>query len=189
MNGLAPRCRLIFSKICSLDSWWECSSHFKVRELGSKRCKSVWSLSVMHILRKLFSQYARTSNKELKRNSVRQLIAVNSKLLPVYQLVCSNSLCKKESTVIPLPMHNEPYCSITLQYQDYVACRAMFQVIQRYLTILGLCVAYSTTVALPRLCGLQSHNLAFLYLLGSNGLYSHLDPYSCVSSTLLHMHA
>ena len=26
MNGLAPRCRLIFSKICRLAYWWECSS-------------------------------------------------------------------------------------------------------------------------------------------------------------------
>ena len=26
--------------------WWECSSHNKVRELGSKRCKSVWSISL-----------------------------------------------------------------------------------------------------------------------------------------------
>ena len=94
MKGLAPRCRLIFSKICSLDSWWECSSQFKVRELGSKRCKSVWSLSVMHILRKLFSQYARTSNKELKRNSVRQLIAVNSMWLISYLfLVHLGAIC------------------------------------------------------------------------------------------------
>ena len=45
MKGLAPRCRLILSKIWSLYYWWECSSQYKVRELGSKRCKSVWYLS------------------------------------------------------------------------------------------------------------------------------------------------
>ena len=27
MNGLAPRCRLIFSKICRLAYWWECCTH------------------------------------------------------------------------------------------------------------------------------------------------------------------
>ena len=83
MNGLAPRCRLIFSKICRLAYWWECSSHNKVRELGSKRCKSVWSISVTivnmykhgqlsHVSCVLFAQYARTSNKLLKLNFVIQ---------------------------------------------------------------------------------------------------------------------
>ena len=38
MKGLAPRCRLILSKIWSLYSWWECSSQYKVRELGSIVC-------------------------------------------------------------------------------------------------------------------------------------------------------
>ena len=58
--------------------WWECSSHNKVRELGSKRCKSVWSISVTimagpkALMQVLFAQYARTSNKLLKLNFVIQ---------------------------------------------------------------------------------------------------------------------
>ncbi len=47
-NRLAPRCRLIIS-------WWSircqgfgCSPNKMVRELGSKRCETVWSLSTVH---------------------------------------------------------------------------------------------------------------------------------------------
>merc|ERR1712087_1000081 len=29
--------------------WSECSSHKKLRELGSERCKSVWSISVTNL--------------------------------------------------------------------------------------------------------------------------------------------
>ena len=58
--------------------WWDCSSHNKVGELGSKRCKSVWSISVTSknlqisiISPKMivfFAQYARTSYLLLKLN-------------------------------------------------------------------------------------------------------------------------
>ena len=90
---------LSFPKCCSLDSWWECSSQFKVRELGSKRCKSVWSLSVTKKNYVLFSQYARTSNKQLKRNSVRQLITVNSKCWTTIKVPSLVHACKYASWV------------------------------------------------------------------------------------------
>ena len=52
-----------------LGYWWECSSRKSVRELGSKRCKSVWSISlIIHTRNALFSQYARTRKIKLKLN-------------------------------------------------------------------------------------------------------------------------
>ena len=49
--------------------WWECSSRKSVRELGSERCKSVWSISlIIHTRNAFFSQYARTRKIKLKLN-------------------------------------------------------------------------------------------------------------------------
>ena len=43
---LAPRCRLIDSILCNQSIWKECSSINHIRELGSERWKSVWSISL-----------------------------------------------------------------------------------------------------------------------------------------------
>jgi len=44
-NRLAPRCRLIASFSCRWLKGFDCSSIKAVRELGSERRETVWSLS------------------------------------------------------------------------------------------------------------------------------------------------
>jgi len=44
-DRLPPRCRLITSSICTWFEGLDCSSFNVVRELGLKRCETVWSLS------------------------------------------------------------------------------------------------------------------------------------------------
>jgi len=46
LHCFAPRCRLILISKSSLYIWGESSSHSLIRELGSERCKSVWSISI-----------------------------------------------------------------------------------------------------------------------------------------------
>ena len=46
-GGLAPRCRLVASWGCSRSQGLVCSPIKAVRELGSKRRETVWSLSTM----------------------------------------------------------------------------------------------------------------------------------------------
>lgn len=64
---VAPRCRLLF--ICDqlyLTSFRQCSCLNKIRELGSDRCKSGWSISlvveffIIQVVIGLRNQYART---------------------------------------------------------------------------------------------------------------------------------
>lgn len=44
---LAPRCRLTASWWCIIYQGFGCSPIKAVRELGSKRCETVWSLSTV----------------------------------------------------------------------------------------------------------------------------------------------
>jgi len=46
-NSLAPRCRLIASSMRNKMEWFDCSSIKAVLELGSERCETVWSLSIV----------------------------------------------------------------------------------------------------------------------------------------------
>jgi len=46
---LAPRCRLITSWWCRICQGFGCSPIKVVRELGLKRCETVWSLSVVEL--------------------------------------------------------------------------------------------------------------------------------------------
>ena len=46
-SGLAPRCRLITSWCCKWYQGFSCSLIKVVRELGSERCETVWSLSAV----------------------------------------------------------------------------------------------------------------------------------------------
>lgn len=48
-GGLAPRCRLIASWSCSRFQGLGCSPIKAVRELGSERRETVWSLSVVGV--------------------------------------------------------------------------------------------------------------------------------------------
>ena len=48
-GGLAPRCRLVASWGCSSSQGLVCSPIKAVRELGSKRRETVWSLSVVGV--------------------------------------------------------------------------------------------------------------------------------------------
>jgi len=44
---LAPRCRLVTSWWCTIYQGFGCSPIKVVRELGSERCETVWSLSAV----------------------------------------------------------------------------------------------------------------------------------------------
>ena len=46
---LAPRCRLITSRGCRRSQGSGCSPVKVVRELGSERCETVWSLSTVGV--------------------------------------------------------------------------------------------------------------------------------------------
>jgi len=56
---LAPRCRLIKSWWCTIYQGFGCSP-IKVRELGLKRCKTVWSLSTVKKFKVILRVYSST---------------------------------------------------------------------------------------------------------------------------------